>query len=341
MTKRVGEFEERPVVKEAVPVPLQKQKPTGWIIATVVFALVAVGAIGYIVAEKTQTRKAEPSAVNPEGGQSKEEPTEDVESGEAEEKSTEDEGAEGKPTASGLRKKEDYNGIINDSLAVLKDKLSKDEAIVVDSDGIVGPYVKIGNGIYTTLDDGRNVGVPEFYNGLENERGGNLGERIAKVFTKHGFKKDDSIKGVEGFASYTDGKGSICQFRGSWPMVVCGHETWISEKNKELIKQLWAAYIKNNKPSDTSQTLLMAKTGDVVNSSVSGYKRLSASIHDMELGFGAVALFYKKDGEGWKYFRSAQAAISCDEYTGDIAKAFAGTSCVDYDGTGESKKVGE
>ena len=30
MTKKVGEFEERPVVKEAVPVPLERRKPAGW-----------------------------------------------------------------------------------------------------------------------------------------------------------------------------------------------------------------------------------------------------------------------------------------------------------------------
>ena len=61
MTKKMGEFEECPVVKEAVPVPLERRRPTGWIAATVVFALVAIGALSFIVIDKELAKKPDSS----------------------------------------------------------------------------------------------------------------------------------------------------------------------------------------------------------------------------------------------------------------------------------------
>ena len=61
MTKKMGEFEERPVVKEAVPVPLERRKPTGWIAATVIFALVAIGALSFVVIDKELAKKPDSS----------------------------------------------------------------------------------------------------------------------------------------------------------------------------------------------------------------------------------------------------------------------------------------
>ena len=324
MAKNMGEFEERPAVKEATPVPLQRRKPTGWIVATVVFALIAIGAIGYIIFDKTQTKKDELAPAYSDGDESEEKPAGDPD-------------GSNESSETGLREKEDYDGIINESLAVLKDKLSKDDAIVIDSDELKGAYIKVDDGIYTTLDYGRSVGVVKYYDGLIDERGGDLGDRIADVLIKHDFKRDSSIKRI---AVYTDGKGSICQFMDYLPALVCGHETWISSENKELVRQLGVAYQKKVKLSDGSQDLLPAKTSEVVRSSVPEYERIGVSASALESGFGAVMLFYKKDGEEWKFFRSAQAGISCEEYTGDIAKAFAGTNCVDYT-TGKNKKVGE
>ncbi len=52
MTKKMGEFEKRPAIKEATPVPLKREKPTGWIVATIVFALIAICAVVYIFVEK-------------------------------------------------------------------------------------------------------------------------------------------------------------------------------------------------------------------------------------------------------------------------------------------------
>ena len=313
MAKDMGEFEERPQVKEATPVPLKRERPIGWIVATVVFALIAIGAIGYIVVDKITPKKTEP---------------------------TREESEQGAPEEADLRKKEGYDDIINESLAVFKDKLSRGDAIVVDDDEAGGAYVKIDDGIYTSLDYGRSVGVLSAYSGLTDEVDSDLRSRIENVFTKHGFKKDDSISSEVYYIPYTDGKGSVCQYRESWPLVVCGHETWISDENKDLTKQLGAAYKKKINPSDGSRDLLPAKTSDVVRSSVPGYERISVSAYDLKSGFGAVMLFYKKDGEEWRFFRTTQATLACDFYTGDVAKAFAGDPCIDG-ATGATKKIGE
>ena len=60
----------------------------------------------------------------------------------------------------------------------------------------------------------------------------------------------------------------------------------------------------------------------------------------MSIGVGAVALFYKKDGGSWQYFTSAQAIMSCKNYKGDIAKAFADDYCLD-ETAGKNRKVGQ
>ena len=72
MAKNMGEFEERPAVKEATPVPLQRRKPTGWIVATVAFAIVAIGAVSFIAIDKLSTKKATDSSRS-EGSDSRKE----------------------------------------------------------------------------------------------------------------------------------------------------------------------------------------------------------------------------------------------------------------------------
>ena len=53
MAKEMGEFEKRPMVQEAVPIPLRRRRPTGWIVATIVFAVVAVVSVSIIVVNRS------------------------------------------------------------------------------------------------------------------------------------------------------------------------------------------------------------------------------------------------------------------------------------------------
>jgi len=56
MAERRGEFQETPVVREALEVPLRRRRPTGWIVATIVFAVIAAGAIGFMLVGKKDTQ---------------------------------------------------------------------------------------------------------------------------------------------------------------------------------------------------------------------------------------------------------------------------------------------
>ena len=47
--KEMGEFEERPVVKPAVEVPIERRRPTGLIVAVVVLSLMVLGMGAYII----------------------------------------------------------------------------------------------------------------------------------------------------------------------------------------------------------------------------------------------------------------------------------------------------
>ena len=58
MAKEMGEFEERPKVREATPIPLKRRRPTGWIVTTILFAIIAIAGISFIVIDK-MTAKAD------------------------------------------------------------------------------------------------------------------------------------------------------------------------------------------------------------------------------------------------------------------------------------------
>ena len=56
MAKEMGEFEERPKMQEATPIPLRRRRPTGWIIATIAFAVIAIAAISFVIIDKTSSK---------------------------------------------------------------------------------------------------------------------------------------------------------------------------------------------------------------------------------------------------------------------------------------------
>ncbi|MGB4761822.1 MAG: hypothetical protein WBP12_00530 [Candidatus Saccharimonas sp.] len=75
----------------------------------------------------------------------------------------------------------------------------------------------------------------------------------------------------------------------------------------------------------------------IVDSSVDGYQRAEVSNGRIN-GGGGVALFYKKDGGEWIYFKSTQQLIGCTEYNSvDLHNAFKGEPC--YDSKGATTNV--
>lgn len=61
-----------------------------------------------------------------------------------------------------------------------------------------------------------------------------------------------------------------------------------------------------------------------------GYQRASVSQSDPSGIGGAVAVFYRKGNDGWKYFRHTQNALPCVVFsTNELKSAFKGAACYD------------
>lgn len=119
---------------------------------------------------------------------------------------------------------------------------------------------------------------------------------------------------------YANQDGIYCDVdNGGFPYeVVCAHESWYDSENRELLLSLAKAsgesYVSLNAPLDKS----------VQNSPVTPYQTLVVS------GGTHAMLFYRVSPESdWVYFRGTQSVLDCNEYTGDVAKAFTGTTCWD------------
>lgn len=68
----------------------------------------------------------------------------------------------------------------------------------------------------------------------------------------------------------------------------------------------------------------------IKDSQADGYQNAQVSVGDVKDMGGYAALFYKKDGGSWKYFKGTQEIIPCTEYnTTDIRNAFMGDACWD------------
>ena len=344
MAKRMGEFEKRPPVKEATPIPLQRRKPIGWMIATAVFAIFAMTAISYIIVNEMELRKSRRIISSAKGvdkcaymnrSDKEKHNKEDVSDGEDDESEQElEQEIPVEVPENGFRKKEDYDGMFKNISIVLRNKISKDDAIELDKYNR-GPRVKVDEGVYTLLDYSRNLNVA-FYDGLYDEIGDDWNSNLEAILAKYGFKQDAAADNNSGY--YKDSHGSICAVDTSGAIFIsCGHESWLSEENRALVKAIWPDYKAKTK---NTMIVLNAKVADIKNSSISGYQRLGVDEHYISIGVGDVALFYKKDGGTWQYFTNAQTIMSCKYYKGDIAKAFADDYCLD-ETVGKNRKVGQ
>ncbi|MBO4855218.1 hypothetical protein J5500_02305 [Candidatus Saccharibacteria bacterium] len=306
MAKEMGEFEERPKMQEATPIPLRRRRPTGWIVATFLFAVIAVAAISFIIIDKLSS-KEEPGVAKCENKES-EEPV---------------------ATKKTFSEKSDFDALMSSVKEIFEDNISKVDAIKVDDKGVKGAYLKIDDGFYTTLDSSRNVHVSH-YDGIDDdidEFGDKIEKSVNDLLKENGFVLDTSTSGSL-IKYYTQEDGGICEYISYYQFsVICGNRDWISEENKELVKELWASYSKKEKPSSESRTVLSAKSADIKKSKTAGYERLSTGISNVNFAGGAMAYFYRKDGGKWQYVLSTQNVLLCESFDADAAKAFAGDEC--------------
>ena len=122
MTKRMGEFEKRPPVKEAVPVPLERRKPIGWMVATAILGIIAVGAISYIIVDKMESKKTRRTTSSRGWADASERECVNKNQEHEEDRASDSENNESKREleqekpinvpVNGFRKKEDYDGLL-------------------------------------------------------------------------------------------------------------------------------------------------------------------------------------------------------------------------------------
>lgn len=152
---------------------------------------------------------------------------------------------------------------------------------------------------------------------------------VAQLYKDLGLTKTDTYGDAE-TSSLTHvyaGKGVICTVDDTTAQVSptsvnCGlisAYTDAAAKAKPVVTAL---------PSLTSTTAFgPVKIRD---SQVNGYQSAQASVGDVKGMGGYAALFYKKDGGTWKYFKGTQEIIPCTEYnTTDLRNAFMGDACWD------------
>lgn len=148
------------------------------------------------------------------------------------------------------------------------------------------------------------------------------GAIATSYLTSHGFAHVQDLAYNQGLY-YNQEKDIYCTTTGSsYPYSVnCTKSSWLTEDEKKFALELAEA---------ANTTTIYAKKERIVDSSIAPYQRLIGSTA------GAALLFYRvSPNDKWQFVAGTQGIISCDKYTEDAKKAFAGTEC--WDETTNSK----
>lgn len=130
--------------------------------------------------------------------------------------------------------------------------------------------------------------------------------------------------------------GVICSFINNTSLngISCSHvdELQIGEGWQNFINAIGAAYYakENKAPFVSYDNEAYVSDPDIKDSDYSPYQYVSVPMGNFH------GLFYRQSPTSeWVYFEGTQAPLSCDRYTGEAQKGFAGSVC--YNGTEESK----
>ena len=135
------------------------------------------------------------------------------------------------------------------------------------------------------------------------------------ILANNGFTEDREFMSNKLF--YNPDTRIYCDVsENSLPFTVnCSKDTWISDGDKNLSLDL-------AKISD--EFYVSAHLDNIIDSTITPYQRLTAG------GPGAALLFYRTSPDAeWQFFIGTQGVLLCSDYTGDVAKAFAGEICLD------------
>ena len=148
---------------------------------------------------------------------------------------------------------------------------------------------------------------------------------VVDYLTSHGFTKLIDYFASDVYGNSTTGIYCNVNTAQQYPFsVTCASDTWYDVENRDLIVALAKA---------AGVDFISASQSNIQDSTVTPYQRLMAG------GVNYAALFYRVSPEAnWQFFTGTQAELPCSEYTGDIAKAFAGDTCYD-EATGQDSIV--
>ena len=310
MKKNMGEFEKRPKIKEATPLPIRRRRPFGWMLATCIFALLSLALTTYIIVDKV---------------------------------SRSDFVADKKDKTT---KYDDGRVInINDLMQDLKDSIGSvilraEEVKIENNLSLV--YIKLPSGVLMGNNNSLSVTIPN-NTGVNNDIYEDIAKKqesfdrvVVETLARYGLELDKTVA-LRGYGEnfyYRSESGIVCQYvSGSSPISVdCADEGVLSDDDKALAEKLVNIYKINRSEAPNS---IVVATADIKDGA-DGYQRVKAVIGDMK------ALYYRQnDKMFWSLFKvTTQEVLSCSEYnTNDLLKAFAGESCLD-NATKQKKKIG-
>lgn len=190
-----------------------------------------------------------------------------------------------------------------------------------------GSLIKIpDSNIYTFSNESYGVTSASYYydSAIGNTIMQSADSFASAVLTNNGFIEDKET--MSGKLFYNSNTDIYCITSGqSLPYsLTCSKATWILAEDRDLSLTL-------AKVADVD--FISASQSAIQDSSVSPYQKLMAR------GENYAALFYRVSPDSeWQFFTGTQGVLPCSEYTGDIAKAFAGDTCYD-EATGQNSIV--
>ncbi len=160
---------------------------------------------------------------------------------------------------------------------------------------------------------------------------------IDVVFKKYGLVKKSSNAANDHPSAMFESKDLVCEvgtdYLNNWVDLSCGTRAGLlaaAQKSQPLFKAV---------PADQKTSSTYLSLGKITISKTAGYKTAAASIGDVS-GGGSAIYFYQAPGDEWTYFMNTQEGLYCDNInTAVLRRAFNGQTCMNINGTGESKVV--
>lgn len=153
-----------------------------------------------------------------------------------------------------------------------------------------------------------------------------LPDKVRNWLKGRGFKEYDEY----GYALMND-EGMICGVAASYPgpAISCSWTTWFDAKVAEFSNRV---ALESGFPEGETLSLDSDKL-NIKNSKNAPYQTMTGGI------LGAVGLWYRVSPDApWQWFKGTQAVLGCEEYnTDDLKKAYEGEKCME--GNGEMSEV--